>query len=192
MLDEILKQLDNHDWDKLKTSYGTSASDVPKEIRDVLSDEDRVRWNAGRNLWYDLVSDSFILAEVAPVAAPIMIDLIKLPSISEEARCEFLFILGDLSSAHTNDMKLKKEVQKIIRNELGLYLQFLALDGTALQEFAAGVLFAEGNFPPSEYPQLKEIYLDLKKRVPEDNIFRKDFIGYDSIWLKPETEEKDG
>lgn len=191
MLEEILKQLDNHDWDKLKTSYGTSASDVPKQIRGVLSDEDHVRWNAGRELWFSLVSDSFILAEVALVAAPIMIDLIKLPSISEEARCEFLSILGDLFYARTNNLKLRKEVEKIIRNELDLYLQLLALDGTALQEFAAGMLFEERHFPPSEYPQLKQIYLDLRKRVPEDNIFRKDFIEYDSIWLKSDTEEKD-
>jgi hypothetical protein len=70
-----LEQLESVDWASLSTSFGRSAQDVPKWIRQLASDDPEIRKSADEALGYDICNE-YMLSDATVQAVPFLIGLL--------------------------------------------------------------------------------------------------------------------
>lgn len=180
----MLEKLDDIDWSKLRTSYGRSATDVPKSIRRLLSGSPAERQKGWRKLSSDLC-DSDVVDTATLVAIPFLLELLQ----SSETQDKFyiIWILHDSSQSieATSDelrrkpnRKIEVEVGLAIAEALEIYISLLQhpewrVRGTSIN------FIIKGAFQKTERTRIYNVYQRFKK-VEKHPKITQHFENWDS------------
>jgi hypothetical protein len=133
----VFENLDSIEWHKLKHAYG-SATDVPAQIRALVSDDVEIRGKALNKLYSNIYHQGSIY-EAASYAIPFFIEILDSPESKDKA--ELLFYLDHLSHAgsYANSHKgfsfvysAEKLASEEFKNQLNMELSWVKLSYDAV------------------------------------------------------------
>ncbi len=164
----MLEKLDEIKWHELKTSFGQSATDVPRYIRQLLSpsakERDKAKW-----MLESLLCNEYQVGTATLAAIPFLIELLEADPVADKQN--IIPILEDslhYTEATPEDLKrlpfrqLEVQVGQAISAALDTYIQLLEYPDWEVR-LASMRLLVHGNFPKKEWQRIQAIYQNAKR-----------------------------
>jgi hypothetical protein len=144
----MLEGLDDVPWDELEHAYGR-ASDVPGQIRDLLSSKANKRESALSELFGNIHHQGTLYSATAP-AVPFLAEVARCEEAHPRVRIELLWLLAAIAAggsdlSDTPPLKRARAAKDAVRAELATLLPFVAAEdeATSLSAAALSTYFPE-------------------------------------------------
>lgn len=164
----MFERLDDIQWEQLKHAYG-SASDVPQQIRDLMSNNMDIRKKAFGDLTYNIWHQGTVF-EATPYAVPFLAEVLEAPNAQDKDKIlrylarlaqgnSFIDIHQHYGFAYSEEQRTSEEFKGQLSAEMRWVFDTYA---AVLKHYSLYIIFLD-----SDEPQTRNRAAELLNLLPE-------------------------